>query len=642
MHKENLVGKIFYGSLFCVILPLILYLWTTRVNTVQLPVPVAPNIGIFLAISGTLLMLYAMQNLWKQGKGLPMNAWPPEHFVKNGAYRYLRHPIYVGAIMLLGGVALASASSAGLWFTCPIFTLLIVVYVLGLENDIIAHHFPTAHRYRPFLSLPPNSSQQMDNSAKASILALVFLPWLLFYSAFIFLGLPPDAFESATAWDNFIPLLPFTVLFYMVLYIQVPLLPWLLLNLASARRFMLEIWLGMALIFYAFLTIPAVVPDTQLSNNDIFTHLITLNRSLDGRQAAFPSFHVFWALIAARYYALRFPRHRLFFWLFAIVITLSCLTTRSHTLADVSSACVIYFIATRQTVIYRALLTICEYIANSWQEWRFGSIRLINHGFYAALGGMSGWLIMAGLLPNHTWFAWTLGISAFIGAALWAQWVEGSAQLLRPFGYYGSVIGMGLTALCGAIIIQSSIGNMLAIAALAACPIQFFGRCRCLVQGCCHGKPTTLPGIHFHHPKSRVHKLANWQGRNLHPTQLYSMLANAAIFFLLWRLLMLQVHAFFIVGCYLIFSGMARFVEEALRGEPQTPYWLGMRVYQWLALLTIACGMLFTTLPSSSLPLPHYHSGHIFQALAFAILILVVYGVDFPNSQKRFSRLTQD
>lgn len=163
-----------------------------------------------------------------------------------------------------------------------------------------------------------------------------------------------------------------------------------------------------------------------------------------------------------------------------------------------------------------------------------------------------------------------------------------------------------------------------------------------MVQGCCHGKPTinTL-GICFNHPKSRVNKIAGWAGKNLFPTQFYSIASNFLTFFILIRLVSLGLPVTFITGIYLILNGSFRFVEESLRGEPQTPYFSGMRVYQWLALISIVVGIIFTCFESEPFHLVAMNWNLVLNSLFYGFIILFAYGIDFPESNKRFSRLTQ-
>lgn len=638
------VQKAAYAAVFCVLLPCLLQQWARHTaDTVRLPVPPWPLAGLLAAAAGLALMLWAMYGLMRHGKGLPMNAFPPQHYVTSGAYRLFRHPIYTGAALLCAGLALYRQSPSGLWLVSPLFVLLMAAYVSGLEREIMVKRFGA----RPMLhysltSLPPENSHYASFARRLAIGFGIWLVWLLLYEAFIWLGVPPDVWYSDSAWDAAVPLWGFSVVFYLLLYPWAGLLPLFLRENRWLRGFALDACFGMALIFYCYLVIPAAVPYSRLPENSFWLHLIEQGRQYDGATAALPSFHVFWALMAAHYSCLCKPRWRMVWIVLGMLVLISCLTTHNHTLADVIAGMAAYWAVRKRQSIYRCLLSGCERIANSWKEWHFGRLRLINHGFYAALGGLCGFLILGYLLPQHLWAVWLLGIAGFIGAGAWAQWVEGSAALLRPFGYYGSVFGILLAGILISFGTPVSGWTLLAAASLAACPIQLFGRCRCLIQGCCHGMPTDAPGLRFSHAKSRVCKLAGWQGRNLHPTQFYSIAANFFTFFLLWRLYRLQLPASFVAGMYLILSGAFRFVEESLRGEPQTPYWLGMRVYQWLALVSVLAGILFCCLPSLPLLSGSLSANLLPHALCYFMLIWCVYGLDCPNGTLRFSRLTQE
>jgi hypothetical protein len=86
---------------------------------------------------------------------------------------------------------------------------------------------------------------------------------------------------------------------------------------------------------------------------------------------------------------------------------------------------------------------------------------------------------------------------------------------------------------------------------------------------------------------------------------------------------------------------LGRFVEEAYRGEPQTPVFAGLRLYQWIALLTILIGALVTALGRSGpAPAPVFHWQALPVAMVFGIVCWFALGVDFPDSNRRFARLT--
>jgi len=96
----------------------------------------------------------------------------------------------------------------------------------------------------------------------------------------------------------------------------------------------------------------------------------------------------------------------------------------------------------------------------------------------------------------------------------------------------------------------------------------------------------------------------------------------------------------FIIGMSFIFNGLVRFVEESYRGEPQTPIIGGLRIYQWLALIGFIFGAVFTMIPVSVARLSIHISVEVFAfAVIAGLLSTVLTGVDFPRSNKRFSRL---
>jgi phosphatidylglycerol:prolipoprotein diacylglycerol transferase len=292
-------------------------------------------------------------------------------------------------------------------------------------------------------------------------------------------------------------------------------------------------------------------------------------------------------------------------------------------------------------VLWRPVRRGAEVIANSWSEMTVGRVRLINHGIYAATGVAVTMLIAAWLAgPRYVWWIAAAGAAGTLGAALWAQGIEGSPQLLRPFGYFGAmagvlavaviawVVGAGALRLTAAIVVGGTFG-------------QALGRFRCLVQGCCHGRPTTPSiGIVYRHRRTRVVRLTEFGGVPIHPTQVYSMACTTvtgAGLLVLWTLgAPLQL----IAGLYFILAGLGRFVEEHFRGEPQTPAYAGFRLYQWLALAFVMGGAVLTTVGATPAPSPGLLD---LRAPAIAIVAFLLsyasFGMDFPRSSRRFSRL---
>jgi hypothetical protein len=315
-----------------------------------------------------------------------------------------------------------------------------------------------------------------------------------------------------------------------------------------------------------------------------------------------------------------------------------------HAILDIFGAVFIYVVAASYGRVWRAIRGYAEKIANSWHEWRFGPIRIINHGSYAGLAGFSGYVVFAGILgPANLVPSFLISICSLVTAGIWAQVIEGSDKLLRPFGYYGSVIG----AVIGAVIIErwAGLSSLVSLGAMcvAAPLIQALGRLRCLVQGCCHGAPAPENmGIRVTEPNSRVCHLAELRGASIYPTPLYSIIGNLFIGMVVFRMARVGAPSSSIVGIYLILSSVARFVEETYRGEPQTPVLGGLKIYQWISIVLLIVGSILTMIPSAPVSLDG--SGTNYMTWIFAVIFGLVsgtaMGVDFPNSNKRFTRLT--
>ncbi|HVT57825.1 MAG TPA: prolipoprotein diacylglyceryl transferase family protein [Thermoanaerobaculia bacterium] len=638
------LAKLLYLLLFCLVLPALLIVWARAAEPmVRLPVLRAPVTGVALAAVGLVLLLAGTAALWRYGGGLPMNAFPPPRYVTGGIYRWLSHPIYVAFSALCAGLSLAVGSAAGLWLVSPLVMLASAALVVGYERPDLRRRFGTQVR-TPLMHLPlaGDGEERPAASEVVSVYILVFLPWLLLYEAVGALGVPPDAVSGYFGWEWRLPVWEASELVYISTYPFVLLAPLLAKNRRELRRFALQGLAATALGVFAFLLVPLVSPPRPFVPQGLLGRLLLWERQLDFPTAAFPSFHVFWAFLAAHLIAARGRGWRAAATAWAALIAVSCMTAGNHALADVLGGLALFALASHLGAVWEALRRGSERVANSWREWRIGPLRVINHGAYAFGAALLGELIVGALVGAKGLAASALAAACgLIGAALWAQGIEGSPRLLRPFGYYGFVTG----AVAGALL-APAVGceTLLLLAALAtAAPwAQAVGRLRCLVQGCCHGRPAAAAvGIRHHHPSSRVTRLAGLAGLPIHATQLYSLLGNLAIGLILARLYSLHAPLVLVLGLYLALSGLARFVEESFRGEPQTRRLGGLPIYQWLAIASTVAGAVVTALPQRQ-PAPpvQWNAATVPVAVALGLLAGLAMGVDLPDSQRRFARLS--
>jgi phosphatidylglycerol:prolipoprotein diacylglycerol transferase len=95
-------------------------------------------------------------------------------------------------------------------------------------------------------------------------------------------------------------------------------------------------------------------------------------------------------------------------------------------------------------------------------------------------------------------------------------------------------------------------------------------RVGCFLNGCCFGKESSLPWACTFPPDSQ----AGWvmTGRALHPTQLYSVIGNLVLFFILRRLVFRVERAGVVFFSFLVGYGMWRFFIDFLRYSEEHMY----------------------------------------------------------------------
>ena len=640
-RSAHTTGKFLYGFIFVVIIPFLLFMWARFTEgVIHLPIAGSVLLGIFITVIGFVIMMTGMITLYRLGGGLPMNAYPPPRYVTGGIYNLLPHPIYVGFSLASFGISMAWQSSSGLWLVSPMVALGCTALVKGFEKQDLARRFGSPLP-GTLISLPSDESRSPFARERLSVYLLVLLPWLILYESVVALGIAPDAMIAYLPFEKNLPVYEWTELFYGSIYLFVFLVPLVATSARDLREFAINGIATTILITLIFLVLPLVSPPREFVPHSVFGTILMRERALDAPVAAFPSFHVVWAFLTARLYSKAVPSLKLFWWTLAFLISASCITTGMHAIVDVLSAALVVPMVLYDGALWEKLRYRTERIANSWKEWQFKQVRIINHGMYAAAGTSIGLFIIGILLgPGSLFHMLIIAFSSLITAALWAQFIEGSPSLLRPYGFYGGVIGVVLGSLI-ANFFGGNIWQLLGAYAVAGPIIQSAGRLRCLVQGCCHGReaPGNI-GIRYIHPRSRVCRLANLNNVPIHATPLYSILWNIFMGIILIRLWSLHASLSLIVGLYLILNGLGRFVEESYRGEPQTPILGRLRIYQWIAIASVVSGAVVTTLSTTAaVPNCQFSWFAIGAAAGFGFVTWFALGVDFPNSNKRFARL---
>ncbi len=635
-------GALGYGALFAIVLPAGLFAWADATESiVALPAVQSTPLGLAGILLGAVLLMSGVICLTVFGDGLPMNPYPPTRHVMRGPYRLIRHPIYAGFSFLCAGVSLAYGSPGGLWLVTPIVILGCVALVLGYENFDLRKRFGTTLP-EPYLRFPPAEDRAPTVQDWLSVQLLVLLPWLVLYEWLAALGTPDGAIVAFLPFEKTLPVIEWTEILYASTYLFVFAAPAVAPTRRVLRDFAIQGFAATLLMVLFFISIPLVAPPRAFTPVTPLGEFLAFERGLDTPGNAFPSYHVIWILLAMSVFARRMPRVRYAWWGLGIVISLSCVTTGMHAVVDVLAGVVVYAAIRNLQGIWEFLRRSAEHVANSWKEWKWGSVRIINHGLYAGIGSFLAVAIVGGLLGIENLGAGILvAFSALVISALWAQFVEGSPSLLRPYGFYGGVLGIILGSLLAWPVFGIDPWLPLAAFSVAGPWVQSLGRVRCLVQGCCHGfEAPAGVGIVYRHPRSRVCRLSTLGGVPIHPTPVYSILWNIVIACLLTVLWFGYAPLSLIGGLYLILTGLGRFVEEAYRGEPQTRTTAGLRFYQWIGVFTVLAGAVVTSVASNSAPgILQFDWMVVAVAALFGAVTWFALGVDFPRSDRRFARL---
>ena len=622
--KKNIqfLDKFLYGITFVVIIPTGLWLWAIYTqHLILFPAIESKIIGRIMMVAGGILMWWAMIVLIQFGKGLPMNAYPPPVFVSKGPYRLFRHPIYWGFGIQLTGYFVFSGSASGIWLITPVTILAMIALVMGYEGIDLKHRFPD-QKIKTIFDLPENSPA-IPNLRECSSSLFCILS-ILIISNFLIATLVGNTAPLFGEPLRLIPGLenPYLSFLSNIFLVATPFF--------VKRKDVLREWAISAILSFCYLVFIALqYPGIGA-------------QYLPPQGTALFTVPIFLILISLRaMYRQSVKLATLFTIIASIIIIIQLSNCRSASL-NFTFSILIFLLSAYYLRIWIFIKSLSEIIANSWKEWTFSKVRVINHGIYTAAG--TSFIIMVGGIlagKDYTLALLICAVLLTITAALWAQIIEGSEKLKRPFGYYGAVVGIVFGSIA-VFLMGLNVWVVLGVTSVTMPWGQAMGRLRCLVNGCCHGSQINNPniGIRFFHPRSRVNNISGLKGELLHPTQLYSILWLFFVGILLFTLWINHVSNSFIFGLYLIFTSLGRFVEEAYRGEAQTKIIKGLRLYQWAAIFFFIVGIVMTLIKiEPGVINPGFNWESIWCAAIGGFFVFFAMGVDFPYSNARFSRL---
>jgi len=130
-------AALFIGLLF-IYLPGRLLTWSGVVR----PEPNgAPQIaGMIVSSIGTVIALWCIFTFVFVGKGTPAPFDPPRRLVIRGPYRFVRNPMYIGAVLVLAGLAIFY-QSISVAIYAGLFLLAAHIFVVAYEEPTLRRTF---------------------------------------------------------------------------------------------------------------------------------------------------------------------------------------------------------------------------------------------------------------------------------------------------------------------------------------------------------------------------------------------------------------------------------------------------------------------------------------------------------------------
>jgi len=101
--------------------------------------------AIFFWLAGTFLIVWPSVDFVRKGRGTPAHTDPPRELVISGPYRYMRNPIYLGALFVILGYVLWFGSFPVLFYLF-LFFLAYQVLIVYMEEPILRNTFGMAYR----------------------------------------------------------------------------------------------------------------------------------------------------------------------------------------------------------------------------------------------------------------------------------------------------------------------------------------------------------------------------------------------------------------------------------------------------------------------------------------------------------------
>ena len=402
-----------------------------------------------------------------------------------------------------------------------------------------------------WLRLPPDGTRPTNCIDGLAAFVLAYLPWAIAYAACGALGAGAQPIDTMLPFERGWPVWEWTAVVYFWAYPWAVLAPFLVNTQCQLRQFVRTGLIGTAFISWCFLVFPFIAVPRPVDPASVMGPLLLTERALDTVSCAFPSFHVFWAFVAADAWRVRLGARASL--AIAVMIAASCLTISAHSLLDVIAGWMVYAGASRVEAVWATLRRGAARLVKFRPEWRLGLAR-----------GENG--------PRTMWYPGVCLVACLLVLLMPSWWENG-------------------WLLCGGF-------------AVAAPVIEGMGRLRGLMPARIHGSiaSTGLVDRRDIQPVSLPGKLAELEGGPGSLASAHLIAGNLAIFGLLARLWHEGANLAFITGAYLVLRSCVHLMAEDKGGMPVAALRQGLRLQHWLAVACFSAGVGMMLVPAPVTP----------------------------------------
>lgn len=105
---------------------------------------VAQGVGLALVGPGVAVVSLSFAQFVAEGRGTPIPVAPTESLVVGGLYRWVRNPMYVAVLLIIGGQALLFEDLGVLWWCVGVFAI-VWLFVVAYEQPTLRRRYGAAY-----------------------------------------------------------------------------------------------------------------------------------------------------------------------------------------------------------------------------------------------------------------------------------------------------------------------------------------------------------------------------------------------------------------------------------------------------------------------------------------------------------------